>query len=358
MRVCVIGTRGFPKIEGGVEKHCEILYPLIADQQDAEIIVFRRKPYVNSDIVYDNIRFIDLPSTKIKGIEAVIHSFLSTLYAIVLKADMVHVHNIGPALFTPILKLFGIPVVLTYHSPNYEHKKWGNFARSLLLFSEKIALKFSDKIVFVNKFQMQKYSKEVKDKSVYIPNGIKQPYVTSKTEYLDKYGIQSKKYILSVGRITPEKGFDVLIKAFKEAKLPDYKLVIAGGVEFESKYMEQLKELSKDGSVIFTGYVHGEELAQLYTNAALYVLASYNEGFPLVLLEAMSYNLDVLVSDIPATHLVSLNEKDYFVKGDHFMLAKRLTIKLQNVKERQYDLAEYDWNEIADEVYHLWKEVL
>ncbi len=171
MRVCVLGTRGFPKIQGGVEKHCEALYPLLA--KDNEIIVFRRKPYV-TDLTtkYENIRFIDLPSTQIKGVEAVLHSFMSTIYTVCLRPDVAHVHNIGPAMFTPILKLFRIKVVLTYHSPNYEHKKWGWFSRRLLLLSEKIALCFSDSIIFVNKFQMEKYEESVRKKSYYIPNGI------------------------------------------------------------------------------------------------------------------------------------------------------------------------------------------
>jgi len=171
MKVCVLGTRGFPKIQGGVEKHCEALYPLLA--KNNEIIVFRRKPYVtDSTTKYDNIRFIDLPSTKIKGFEAVLHSFLSTIYAVCLHPDIVHIHNIGPAMFAPILKFFRIKVVLTYHSPNYEHKKWGRLSRQILLLSEKIALKCSDSIIFVNKFQMEKYNESVKKKSYYVPNGI------------------------------------------------------------------------------------------------------------------------------------------------------------------------------------------
>ncbi len=171
MKICVIGTRGFPNIQGGVEKHCETLYPLLA--KDNEIIVFRRKPYVmDKTTTYPNIRFIDLPSTKIKGFEAELHSFLSTIYTLFLRPDIVHIHNIGPAFYAPILKLFGIKVVLTYHSPNYEHAKWGWFSRHLLLMSERIALTCSDSIIFVNKFQMEKYSEKVRRKSQYVPNGI------------------------------------------------------------------------------------------------------------------------------------------------------------------------------------------
>ena len=171
MKICVIGTRGFPHIQGGVEKHCEALYPLLA--VDNEIIVFRRMPYVTDKASsYHNIKFIDLPSTTIKGFEAVLHSFLATVYSVFIRPDAVHIHNIGPAMFAPILKLFRIKVVLTYHSPNYEHEKWGWFSRHLLMISEQIALHYSDSIIFVNKFQMEKYDEKVRRKSYYVPNGI------------------------------------------------------------------------------------------------------------------------------------------------------------------------------------------
>ena len=356
MKIHVIGTRGFPRIEGGVEKHCEVLYPLLDD--DIEICVYRRKPFVCAQEEYDNITFIDLPSTRIKGVEAVLHSFLATMHALFRKPDAVHYHNIGPAMFSPFLKLRNIPVVLTFHSPNYEHKKWGNFARKLLLFSEKIALKTADSIIFVNRFQMEKYPKDIREKSVYIPNGVKLPTFSPNTDFLAKIGVEPNKYILSVGRITQEKGFDTLIKAYCHSGITDMKLVIAGGAQFETAYLEQLKKLAGDRDVIFTGDVFGDQLAQLYTHAGLYVLASNNEGFPLVLLEAMSYHLDVLVSDIPATHLVDLPQDDYFPRADAMVLSQKLKEKMQNIRKVEYDLSEYNWNRVARVVSELFYKVV
>jgi len=354
MRVCVVGTRGFPHIEGGVEKHCEALYPLLA--KDMEIILFRRKPYVVDDCTYKNIRFVDLPSTKIKGVETVLHSFLATIYAILLRPDVVHYHNIGPALFMPFVKLFSIPAVLTYHSPNYEHKKWGVFGRNLLRFCERVAFRFADRILFVNCFQMEKCPGKIREKSEYIPNGIGAVEPSSQRDYLDQIGVEPGKYVLSVGRITPEKGFHTLIQGFKEQNLP-YKLVIAGGVEFETGYMTRLQALCADSPVVFTGFVQGEALAQLYSHAALFVLTSENEGFPLVLLEAMGYKRNVLVSDIPATHLVALSQEDYFPVGDVKTLAEKITRKLQEPSCRDYDLDAYDWQKIADRVSSVLEEV-
>ena len=347
MKICIIGSRGFPGIQGGVEKHCEALYTSMCSQHNnIEITVFRRKPYITSSPSYKNIHFIDLPSTKIKGFETVIHSFFATCVAITQSPQIIHFHNIGPAMFSPLAKLFGIKVILTFHSANYEHKKWGKFAKLLLKGSEKIALSQADKVIFVNKFQMQKSPKKYNTKYIYIPNGIPKVSFPKNVNFIQSLKLESKKYILAVGRITPEKGFDLLIKAFSQINT-DYKLVIAGGVETETGYFKKLQDMIPPLRIIFTGYATGDNLKQLYSNAALFVLPSRNEGFPIVLLEAMAYQLDVLVSDIPATHLVDLQEKDYFKLDDENSLIKGISDKLQNITSRKYDLTNFNWDKIC-----------
>ncbi|EKN05750.1 hypothetical protein HMPREF1077_03731 [Parabacteroides johnsonii CL02T12C29] len=312
-------------------------------------------------MTYSNIRFIDLPSTKIKGVETIFHSFLAIIASIFHKPDIVHIHNIGPALFSPLLHLFGIKIVLTYHSPNYEHDKWGILAKCLLRLSEKIAISASDSILFVNKFQMEKMRKSfvsICSKSYYVPNGIPAVIPTKNTDYIKSLGLSPEKYIIGVGRITPEKGFDLLIRSFESMQNNDFKLVIVGGVETESNYFRKLKESIKTDKIIFTGYIYGEKLNQVYSHAALYVLSSYNEGFPLVLLEAMKYNLDVLVSDIPATHLVTLDNQDYFKVGNASDLSLMLQAKIKSVRKRYYDLSEFDWRKIAKQVTEIYGKVL
>lgn len=357
MRICVLGLRGFPFVEGGVEKHCERLYPKMSDS----FVVIRRKPYVTKKTKessqYDNIRFVDLPSTRIRGFETVIHSFLATRRAIKEKPDAVHIHNIGPGFFTGYLRKKRIPVVITYHSPNYEHNKWGWFTKKLLRYSEKVALKNASRIIFVNRFQMERFSAEIQKKSEYIPNGIEKPILSSTTSYLNEIGVEARKYVLAVGRITPEKGFDTLIKAFEASKHAGYKLVIAGGVEFENNYKEELGRLAGE-DVIFTGYVYGDKLNQLYTNAALFVLSSNNEGFPLVLLEAMSFGLDIIASDIPACHLIELNKDDYFETGNYQKLAKKISERIANPKERCYELGDFNWDSVAKKTEAVFKKAV
>ena len=355
MKICVIGTRGFPFIQGGVEKHCECLYKLFPDSD--KIIVFRRKPYVSKTPQYPQIKFIDLPSTQIKGFEAAFHSLLATLYTLALHPDIAHIHNIGNALYTPILRLFGIKVILTYHSPNYEHAKWGKIAKQILKYSELIALQSSNAVIFVNKFQMMKYSKRVSKKSIYIPNGIDRSSTVISNDILKKFSLEPQNYILGVGRITPEKGFDCLIKAFNAIENKNIKLVIAGGVETESKYCEELKSLCQfPEKTIFTGALCAEKLAQLYNNASLFVLSSFNEGFPIVLLEAMSHGCNILVSDIPACKLLNFNKSNYFRCGDSQHLTKQINSAItQGPVKSDYDLSEYDWHKIAQKTIHFFK---
>lgn len=358
MKICVIGTRGFPNIQGGVEKHCELLYSHIAKiSTENTIIVFRRKAYINSKnkTLNKRITFIDLPSTKIKGIEAVIHSFLATIYSLFLKPEIVHIHNIGPSLFAPILKIRNIKIVLTYHSANYEHNKWGYLAKALLRISEKIAFACADHIIFVNKAQMEKCKKHIKHKCYCIPNGVVKPIKTNQKNILERFELAEKEYILSVGRITPEKGFDILIKAYKASKTR-FKLVIVGDVETEQEYKNELLKLAQDSSIVFTGTMLNNDLAQLYQNAGFYVLPSRNEGFPIVLLEAMSYGLDLIVSDIPATRQLSLDEDSYYPTNSINKLTALIEAKSLACKRKVYDLKLFDWQNIAKQIYQIYNK--
>ena len=356
MKVCVFGLRGFPEVQGGAEKHCEELYTHFASDE-FNFIIFRRKPYVKCTPKYENIRFIDLPSTRIKGVEPVLHSFLATVVSIFLKPDIVHIHNIGPSLFCPLLRLFCRRVVVSYHSPNYEHSKWGIGARTLLKFCEGLVLKYANKVIFVNSFQMGKIPEKYKMKLVYIPNGIADGLTPSQnTSCIEKLGLEKDKFIFALGRITPEKGFDILIDAFERADLKDFKLCIAGAVESESGYFNQLKKKA-GGNVCFPGFVTGERLKQLYSHARLFVLPSRNEGFPLVLLDAMAYGKDIIASDIPASHLVDLPKDDYFQKENINQLSSLLKEKIESPPiYHHYDLSRFNWNGIVCETIKVYQD--
>jgi glycosyltransferase involved in cell wall biosynthesis len=357
MRIFVFGTRGFPFIQGGVEKHCESLYHLLTDNYD--IVVFQRKSFLNekNKKFKSKIHFINLPSTKISGFETLFHSFLAACICIIKRPDIVHIHNIGPGLFTPLLRLFGLKVVLTYHSPNYEHNKWNKIGKAILKLGEKCSLTFANHIIFINKMQMCKYPAKIQKKSTFIANGIERKESLSIPHYINKWRLEAQKYILAVGRITPEKGFDCLIKAYKSLSENDLSLVIAGDSDHKSTYSNELVNQANK-KIIFTGYITGTELQELYSFARLFVLPSYNEGYPLVLLEAINYNLPILASNIQANKQIGLPEKYYFPVGS----ANALNEKIQQIKEQPFSPISYavhlqTWDDVAQETKKVYQIV-
>lgn len=346
MKVAVIGTRGFPGIQGGVEVHSENLYPRM---QDVEITVYRRKPYLTeqSQRFFPGITYVDLPSTRIKGLEALLHTLLAAIHCIFTRPDVVHVHNMGPGLFAPLLRLAGLRVVMTYHSANYEHAKWNAWQRRLLRLCEHVSLRSSHRVIFVNRFQMQKYDARIQTKSVSIPNGINPCSRTEATDFLSRHGIEPGSYLLAVGRLTPEKGFEHLVSAVQG--MPQVKqVVIAGAADHNPAYLSTLRTLDVARKVVFTGFTTGLDLCQLYSHARLYVLPSLAEGFPMVMLEAMSYGLPLAVSDLPATRLVPLDDGCYFPPADEAAMSGVIASRLnQPAVPVVYDLTPYNWPDIA-----------
>lgn len=349
--IAVIGTRGFPGIQGGVEVHCQNIYPLM---DGVKVRVYRRKPYLSdaSHITMDHIEWVDLPSTRIKGFEAVFHTLLCVIHIAMHRPDVVHVHNIGPGMFAPLLRLMGLKVVMTYHSANYEHDKWGAVARTLLRWCESVSLRWCNRVIFVNKFQMEKYPERVRRKSTYIPNGIHTCERVTSTQFLQRHNLMAGEYVLAVGRLTPEKGFEYLVSAVQDIDAVK-QLAIAGASDHDDSYYRKLKEIDTNGKVVFTGFTSGHDLQELYSNARLFVLSSVNEGFPLVLLEAMGYGLPIIASDIPATHLVDLPLQCYFTAANTKALSKALTQQLSEPYSLiNYDITEFDWQDIANRTCH------
>ena len=320
MKIGVIGTRGFPDIQGGIETHCMELYTRIAHNSGNKITVYRRTPYLNSgnrSAWFDNIRFVDFRVPRSKFLETFLHSFISTLHALFQNYDIVHYHNTGPGFFIPILIFSRAKVVFTYHNVSYTQKKWNFAAKQFLSLSERISLKSSDYVIFIsevikaemiNRYPVRNYK--------VIFNGVNLPEISSQSDYLDSIGVEKQKYAIAVGRFLEEKGFDYLIRSFSKANLSDYKLVLAGDTDYPTEYSDNLKTLASRNNVVLTGFIKGEKLKQVFTHAKLFIMSSFEEGLPIALLEAMSYNIDVLVSNIPANLQIQLNPDDYFQVGD------------------------------------------
>lgn len=358
MKIVVIGTRGIPNILGGVETHCEELYPRIV-AKGHDVIVIRRTPYVTSDNKlheYKGIKLVDVKAPKKKSLEAIVHTFKAVLTAKKLKPDVLHVHAIGPALMTPLARLLGMKVVMTNHGPDYDRKKWGKLAKFFLKTGERFGAKHANKIIVISNVIKDILKKKYgRTDAVLIFNGVNKPVKSSEKDWLQKWGI-TKHYIFAMGRFVEEKGFHDLIDAFVKSNLADnYQLVLAGDADHPTPYSNRLKQLAQDNNVILTGFIKGEPLNQALTNASLFVMPSYHEGLPIALLEAMSYDLDILVSDIPANQLPELKPDDFFRAGDVDSLLKGLIRKTSALQlERHYDLSRFDWDVIAKQTIEVY----
>lgn len=363
MKICVIGTRGFPKIQGGIETHCEELYTNIADKFDCEIIVFRRTPYIKDRLfTKKNIRFIDLWVPKNKYLETFLHAFFSTIYSIFIRPDIAHFHNTGPGVFIPVLKLFRIKVVFTYHNLSYTQKKWNKASSLFLSFTERVCFSFSDSFIFISNTIKDMMVKRYKITNYeIIRNGVKKPRLASSTDYIESLNLEKNKYIIAVGRFLEEKGFDYLIDAYLMSDIRDYKLVIVGDTDYPTSYSAKLKNKAKTNNIVLTGFIKDEKLKQIFSFAKLYIMSSFEEGLPIALLEAMSYNLDVLSSDILPNLEIGLEKDDYFEVGNKKQLSEKLIEKLKKPTFRDFDskLAEtYNWDSIAMSTYQLYNKTL
>ena len=378
MKIVVTGTRGIPNIMGGVETHCEELFPRIA-KRGFDVTLIRRSNYVQGEVdgvpscdlkEWKGVKLVDVPSPKKKSFEAIIHTFRAINKAKRLGADVLHVHAIGPALLVPYAKLLGMKVVFTHHGPDYDRDKWGFAAKTILKLGERMGCMFADDVIVISNVIKNLIAKKYgRTKNVHlIYNGVSEPEICEYPEYFEELGIEKGKYILGMCRFVPEKNLHHLVEAFVKVKseerrvknsnadFSDIKLVLAGDTDFEDAYSLGLKEMARKNGVVLTGFIKGRKLHSLLTNCRCYCLPSSHEGLPIALLEAMSYGVKVVVSDIPANLEVGLPQEDYFRCGDVDELADKLaSIIKQPLQHVEYDMSKYDWEQIADEVAEVYR---
>lgn len=368
MKLFVTGTRGIPDIMGGVETHCEELFPRIAER-GVDVTLARRRNYVHDSLkAWKGVKLLDIDSPKKKSFEAIIHTFRAVLAAKKMKADVIHIQAIGPALMVPFAKMLGMKVVFTHHGPDYDRDKWGFAAKSVLKLGERFGCVFADEVIVIShviKDLIERKYRRMDSHLIY--NGVPSPDICEYPEYFEELGIHPHNYILGMCRFVPEKNLHHLVEAFIQLKNREpglfsgensYRLVLAGDTDFEDDYSRSLKGLAAEHGVILTGFVKGRKLHSLLTGARCYVLPSSHEGLPIALLEAMSYRLPVIVSDIPANMEVGLPEKDYFHVGDVNMLAQKLkNMIVDPYHQVEYDMAAYDWNRIADQVMAVYEKL-
>ena len=313
---------------------------------------------------YEGINQKCVPTIEKKGLAAVSSSFFAALYSAFGKYNVVHIHAEGPAFFSWLPKLLGKRVIVTVHGLDWQREKWkSGFGSKFIKQGEKNAVKYADEIIVLSKGVHDYFRNQYGRETRFIPNGVNRPEIRKAELITDKFGLTKDSYILFLGRLVPEKAIRYLVEAFKNVKT-EKKLVIAGGSSDTDSFMKELKELAKDDKrIIFTGFVQGQMLEELYSNAYIYTLPSDLEGMPLSLLEAMSYGNCCLVSDIQECTEVVEDKALIFKKSNVQDLQNKLqeacdrTEKVMELKQQaaDYICKKYNWDDVVEETLKLYR---
>ena len=369
--IVMLGHKRIPSREGGIEIVVEELSTRMV-ALGHEVTCYNRGGHHVSGKEFDEIKKTEykgiklktVPTINQKGLAAMSSSFFGAIMAAFSRCDVVHFHAEGPCAMLWFPRLFGKRCIATIHGLDHQRAKWGKFARAYIMLGEKSAAKFADEIIVLSE-GVQKYFKETYNRETrFIPNGVNRPEIREAQLIKEKCGLEKDSYILFLGRIVPEKGLRYLVEAYKQVKT-DKKLVIAGGSSDTNDFMKELQAMAKeDERIVFTGFVQGQILDELYSNAYAYTLPSDLEGMPLSLLEAMSYGNCTLVSDIDECASVVEDKGIVFRKSD----VDDLKNKLQMICDAEELVArykagaadfickKYSWDNVTAETLKLYQK--
>ncbi len=376
----MLGHKRIPSREGGIEIVVEELSKRLVNlgcsvtayNRKGENVAGEQFGAVKGLREFEGIKIKTVPTPKSKQLNAFVYSALATLRAVFGRYDVIHFHAEGPAAMCFLPRLFHIPTVVTIHGLDWQRSKWGGFATKYLKYGEQNAAKYADEIIVLSRAVEQYFLDTYGRRTNYVPNGIN-PAVPVEAELItEKYDIGKDGYLLYLGRIVPEKGIHYLLEAYANAQtsLP---LVIAGGSSHSHEYFDELKakaaEIEKQNGgkrIIFTDFVQGKELEELYSNAYVYILPSDLEGMPISLLEAMSYSNCCLTSDIPECTEVCGDNAVYFEKSNIAALTQQLDMLCESTElvaklkagAADYITQKYNWQSVAEETKKLYQGIV
>ena len=371
VKIAMLGHKSIPSRQGGIEIVVEELAVRMA-ALGHQVTIYNRSGHHVSGKEFDQkklreykgIRMKYVPTIDKKGLAAMSASFFAAVAAAFGKYDVVHFHAEGPCAMLWLPKLFGKRCIATVHGLDHQRAKWGKFASTYIMLGEKCAVRFADEIIVLSEGVQKYFLDTYGRKTRFIPNGVNRPVLHEAEIIKNKFGLEKDTYILFLGRLVPEKGLRYLIQAFKQVKT-DKKLVIAGGSSDTDEFAGELWEMAKDDDrIIFTGFVQGQELDELYSNAYVYTLPSDLEGMPLSLLEAMSYGNCCLVSDIDECASVVEDKALVFRKSNVDDLKEKMQLACDRVDivsqmkacAADFICKKYNWDDVVSETLSLYRK--
>lgn len=373
MKIAVIGAKGLPPRQGGIEHYCAEVYPRMV-AQGHHVDLFARSSYTDSswleNYYFEGVKVISLPDIRMRGVDAFITSALGALATTGKRYDIIHFQALGPSLFTGLSRIATkSKIVVTCHGLDWQRAKWGNFSTRLIQMGEQTAVRCAHGMIAVSDalktYFLQTYGRE----TVYIPTA-PAGYANSDPNfaYGTKLGLERGRYILFLGRLVPEKRPDLLVEAFTNLQPSNWKLVLAGGVSntknFTAKLLEQI---ARDRNIVFAGELRGARLAEIVRGAGLFVLPSDVEGLPMAMLEAMREGIPILASDIPPhQQLIGGSRGRLFAAGSLESCIQELSWTTNNSTHmavmahnaQNYVNVNYSWEYITKETLKLYENLL
>ena len=371
LNIVMLGHKRIPSREGGIEVVVEELATRLA-AGGHRVTCYNRGGHHVSGAEFDSEITEELKQVRLetvwtldkKGLAAVTASISAAFRCAFSNAEVVHIHAEGPAVMCWLPRLFGKKVIVTVHGLDWQREKWkGSFGAKYIRWGEKMAVRFAHEIIVLSRNVQQYFEDAYGRKTVMIPNGVTRPEIREAREITERYGLHKDEYILFLGRLVPEKGIHYLIEAYQRLHT-EKKLVIAGGSSDSGEYEQKLREMAEENeNILFTGFIQGRVLEELYSNAYLYVLPSDVEGMPLSLLEAMSYGNCCLTSDIPECTEVVENHGVSFPQAVVTKLTavlQRLCDEPESVQHYKQTAAaficgKYNWDDVTNRTLELYQ---
>jgi glycosyltransferase involved in cell wall biosynthesis len=364
MRIAFVAVKGIPT-GGGVEKVTEELGTRLA-KKGHEITTYSSRDYGTTDGVYKGMVIRTVPSINSKSFHKLSICYHATRDVIKRKnADIVHVHAVGPSLFSIFPRMVGIPTIVQAHGLEWKRDKWGFIGRTFFKLADYTVVYFPNKATAVSKVQRNYYKEKFGREVLYIPNGVS-PVERRSPDWILEQGIVPDRYILFAARLVEEKGAHFLIEAFKNLKT-DMQLVIAGDAAHAERYKARIRRFAgNDTRIRFMGFVTGSPMEELFSNAYLFCLPSTLEGLPVALLEAMNYGNCCVASDIPENIEVLEDHGFLFRNRDAGDLRRALAELVDNPDKvsskkkaaKQHVERNYSWDRVADQMEALYLSVI
>lgn len=370
MKIVFIGGRDI-KVLGGIENY---MYNLASQlvRMGHEPIVFCESSRSGEEWI-NGFRVIHMTGPKSAlfckpwiGFKATIKTIFS-----IKGADFIHYNAWPPSLSSPVARLFGIRSLMQGHGHEWQRSKYSHSAQKIMKFMEMVTAHLNRNLIMCSDQQTLFFKEHYGRTTTTIPTAINLPDTTREldSDVLERFGLTTGKYFLFLARLVQDKNPDVLIKAFKAAKANGHKLVIAGANPSMTGYVRHLHELAGDcPDIIFTGAVYGNDKEQLLRNAFVFCIPSTIEGLSISLLEAMSYRLPVIASDIPANREVLADDTAFWCKAEDVdsltaaigQAAAADPSILKEQTERNYAtvINNYTWEKVAEKYVRTVKRFL